>query len=304
MPKFLAIFLVICSTFFWGANFNVGKYVVNDFAPMIATALRFLIASILIFTIVMIKDRNFLQTFKNNFKMYFILGIIGVAGFNGLFLFGVKYSSPINCALIMSTNPLVTNIFAYFILKKKIFSYQKIGMLISLVGVIIILTQGSLHALLNLNFAFGDILIIIGNICWALYGVLSIRYLSKSSPLATTASTMIIGTIALIVFSFFEGHVDQAFHQSSSIYLAITFMAICGAVLAYLFWNIGMARLGAAQTSIFFNFVPVFTVLVSIFLGHPIYLIQIVGGVIILCGVIISSNVIQLPIKVKKYQRH
>ncbi len=296
MPKLLAIFLVICSTFFWGTNFNVGKYVVGEIAPMIATALRFLIASFLIFVLVMLKERNFLQTFKKNIKIYSILGIIGVAGFNGLFLFGVKYSSPINCALIMSTNPLITNIFAYFILKKKIYSYQKIGMLLSLIGVIIILTQGSFHTILSLNFAVGDILIIIGNICWALYGVLSIRYLSKSSPIITTASTMIIGTMALIIFSFFEGHVDQAFHQSSSIYFAITFMAIFGAVLAYLFWNIGMAQLGAAQTSIFFNFVPVFTVLVSLFLGHPIYFIQVVGGAIILCGVIISSNVIRLPI--------
>ncbi|KAB8028584.1 DMT family transporter [Fluviispira multicolorata] len=300
MSKTLAIFLVICSTFFWGSNFNVGKYVVGEMSPLIATALRFSLASLVIIIITIIKEKNFFQMLKENIIIYILLGFIGVAGFNSFFLIGLKHSSAINCALIMSTNPLLTNIFAKYILKKEIFTFQKIGMIISFVGVLLILTQGSLDTLLKLKFSAGDWIIIIGNICWALYGVLCLRYLKNSSALATTASTMFFGTLVLIILAFFEGNVSQVFQQNISIYSAIAYMGICGAVLAYLFWNTGVAKLGAGTTSLFFNFVPVFTVLISILLGHPVLMIQILGGAIILLGVLTSSNFIRIPLKTKR----
>ena len=80
----------------------------------------------------------------------------------------------------MGTNPLVTALFAYFILKSPITKQQMLGIAFALVGVILVLTQGSFEIIRTLSISKGDLLILAGNICWALYGVLGRKYLKGS----------------------------------------------------------------------------------------------------------------------------
>lgn len=298
MSKRITIFLVILSTVFWGANFNAGKLVVEHMSPIMAATLRFSLASLLIMFLVFLKETNISEIFKNNWKIFILLGTIGVAGFNGLFFYGLKYTTPVNGALIMATNPLVTLILAAFILHEPIRLNQRIGIFCSLIGVIIVVTQGSLEMLFHLKIAVGDLIIMAANVCWGLYGVLSRRYIKNSKPLITTALTMVIGTLLLMLFAFNSDiSMNQLTNQAWSVYFAILFMGIFGSVLAYLFWNYGIANLGAGQTSIYFNLVPVFTVLISIGFGQQVTLLQICGGLFVIFGVLISANVIRFPRK-------
>lgn len=296
MSKNTTIFLVILSTIFWGANFNVGKLVVEHLPPIMAATLRFSLGSVLIVCLVSYKETNISAAVRNNWNLFILLGIIGVAGFNGLFFYGLKYTTPVNGALIMATNPLVTLMLASFLLKNPIYFNQRVGIFFSLIGVMIVVTQGSLEALLQLKIATGDFIIMGANICWGLYGVLSRRYIKNSTPLITTASTMIFGTLLLIFFTLnIDNSTIHLINQGWSVYAAIVFMAIFGSVLAYLFWNYGIANLGAEQTAVYFNLVPVFTVVISISTGQPVSLLQIIGGLLVIFGVLISTKVVRIP---------
>lgn len=297
MSKKIAILFVTLSALFWGANFNAGKIAVEHLSPITAAAIRFSLASLIIIPIVLLWESNIKETVKRNLGMYILLGIIGVAGFNGLFFLGLKYTTPVNGALIMATNPIVTMLLAALILNDTIRANQRLGMLFSLIGVIVVITHGSLALLLQLKIALGDWIIMAANICWALYGVLGRRYLKNSKPLITTAATMALGSIALIIFSGYEASITQLTNQSWQVYFSLIYMAVFGSVLAYLFWNYGILHLGVGNTSIFFNLVPVFTVLISIGMGQPILLVQTIGGVLVILGVLVSSNVIELPAK-------
>ncbi|MHB1221930.1 MAG: DMT family transporter, partial [Gammaproteobacteria bacterium] len=184
-----------------------------------------------------------------------------------------------------------------FILKDPIRFNQRVGMFISLIGVIFVVTHGSLEMLLRLKIAFGDWITMAANICWALYGVLGRRYLKNSKPLMTTAATMLVGSLVLIAFSFYGSSVTPLLHQTWQVYTALIYMAVFGSVLAYLFWNYGIAKLGAGNTSLFFNLVPIFTVFISMLMGQPISALEIFGGSVVILGVLISANFIKLPIK-------
>ena len=113
----------------------------------------------------------------------------------------MKHTEAMNGALIMATNPLVTTLLASFILREKIIKRQGIGMLLALLGVVFVLTQGSFTILQNLSFSKGDFYILLGNICWALYGVLGRKLIKTSSPIQTTTYTMTIGAIAFMIIS-------------------------------------------------------------------------------------------------------
>lgn len=292
MSKLTAIFLVLLSTLFWGINFHAGKYVVGYLSPLDSAAIRFTLSSIVVLFMLLVAESptTIWAAVKTQWKAYILLGIVGIAGFNGLFFWGLKYSTAVNSALIMATNPLVTVLIAALLLKDPVRINQYIGMFLSLVGIILVITQGKWVLLQHFQIAFGDWIIMAANICFALYGVLCRRFLKESKPIITTAMTMIIGTLALLFCTSLSPTPSAWFQQSWQVYAAVLHMALLGTVLAYLFWNSGIIYLGINQTVIFFNLVPVFAVLFAIMLGQPVLLPQMVGGILVLLGVLISTN--------------
>lgn len=275
---------------FTGATFNLAKYTVKYFSAFSVASWRFGLASIVMIIILMVRERFKLNSLKENGQMYIILGIIGIFGFNALFFLGMKFTSPINGALIMATNPLVTTILSRFILNTPITKHQGIGIGFSLIGVVIVITQGSWHVISHLSFSIGDILILCGNLCWSLYGVLGRRYIKNSSALSTTTYTMVIGTIFLIIVSAFNPSSMPIPQIPLVAWSAVGFMAFFTTVLGYLFWNQGISEIGASKTSIFFNLVPVVTMIISFVLGNTVLWIQVIGTVLVISGVVISSD--------------
>ncbi len=288
--------LTLCAVIFWGANFNAGKVLVNYFDPLHLVAIRFLCSLLCILPVILFtKARTlFIPGFKQNFWVYALLSLIGIIGYNGFVFEGVKYTSSVNAALIMATNPPLTMFFAAFLLQEKMNRSQKLGAMISLLSVAIVITQGSIQALLQLQFSFGDLIVMLANICWAFYNVLSKRYLKDSIPLITTTSTMLISTILLLILG--GAKQMQAFHnlfeQTSTVYFPLIYMVVLGTVAAYLFWNYGISRLGAVKTAVFFNLVPIVTIIISFFQGQTVSWIQIIGVLSVIFGVLLSTKAI------------
>ena len=296
MQKKIALMLVTLSAIFWGTNFNIGKILIEQISPLAVAAIRFFLASLFLIPILFCFESKALikETVKRNAWVYLCLGVIGIAGFNCLISVGLKHTTAINASLIMASNPLLTLLLSAIFLKKSINASQRLGLLVSLSGVVAVITHGSLDILLHLKIASGDWFIMAGNLCWAAYGVFGLRYLNDSKPMITTAATMFIGSIVLIFMAGFDVNMSQLLHQTPQIYSALVYMAIFGSVLAYLFWNYGITHLGAGNTSVFFNLVPVVTVLVAAMRGESITLVQMIGGLIVISGVLLSTNVINV----------
>lgn len=116
----------------------MGKIIIEQISPFSAAAIRFFIASLFIVPILILFEspKAIKDAIKRNAWGYFILGIIGVAGYNGLFFVGLKYTTPINGALILATNPIITLILSAILLKTTICINQRIGLLFSFIGVL------------------------------------------------------------------------------------------------------------------------------------------------------------------------
>lgn len=284
---------------FTGATFNLAKFSVYYFSAASAAGWRFGIAAVLLFTILAIQKKLRWDIVREYGRIYTILGIIGIFGFNSFFFLGMKYTTPLNGALIMATNPLLTTILAYFLLKIPLTKRQIIGIIFALTGVLLVLTQGSWEIIKTLSISKGDFFILIGNLCWALYGVLGRKYLSQSSSMETTTYTMIIGALCLIVLSVFSPSPLPISNVTIAAWGAILFMAIFTSVLGYLWWNKGMETIGAGNTSLFFNLVPIVTMVFSIITGTPVTIVQICGTMLVILGVLTSTGLMQFKKGVK-----
>ncbi len=290
MQKKSAITLLILCTLFWGGNFNASKLVVEQLHPLVAAALRFSLAAVFILGLVFLREKKIFYFFRRYFWTYLFLGIVGIAGANELLYLGLKYTTPVNTSFIMATTPLVTLMIGSFLLKESIHFPQKMGIALSFFGISIVLLQGSLNGFLQLKAVFGDLIVLGANVCWSLYGVVTRSQLKDVPPLVSTACAMGVGACVMVILaaSNISWHTFQ--NMSGTVFAAFVYMAIFGTVLAYFFWNIGITHLGAGKTAVFYNLVPVFTILISVSLGNKLTVAQILGGGIVILGVFVSSQ--------------
>jgi drug/metabolite transporter (DMT)-like permease len=266
----------------WGANFNLSKHVLVDLNALVAGAARFDIAALVMLVVSALK-RQAVPLIRHG-RAYATLGLIGVGGFNGLFFYGMQMTSAVNGALIMALNPLLTALLAFFLSGDRLGARQWLGFAIGLVGVAVVVLGAGAH----LQVGRGDLLIMAANLCWALYNVLAARLLPRSAgALANSTGVMLAGGIALSLAAVLAGAPITV--PGNDALASLLMMSVGGSVLAYLFWNAGIARLGAARTALFLNLVPVSSMLISTFEGRPPTWVQMAGGAIVIGAVSLAT---------------
>jgi drug/metabolite transporter (DMT)-like permease len=265
----------------WGANFNLAKPVVAEMRPLIAAADRFLIAAGIMLVITYATGNRL--TWRHA-RIYLILGLLGVFGFNLFFFLGMSSTSPVNGALIMGLNPVLTSLIASWILGDQPTRLQWLAFPVGLLGVAIVVLGAGAH----LEVSRGDALLFVASLSWAFYNV----YLRKLTPmgasaLAITTGTMVAGAAALTLLAFVSGgrFVVPSLHAGS----ALLMMSVSGGVLAYLFWSAGIAKLGPARAAIFMNVVPVASMAISTAAGVPPTPAQLLGGALVIGAVMFSA---------------
>lgn len=292
MKKVPVVYLTLTlSAIFWGANFNAGKIAVEVMSPTQVAAWRFILAGVVILALFWLKERPTWSSIKPYAFIYLLMGIVGIFLMN-IFLFnGLEATSPINTSLITATNPLLTICLSVFLLKEKINFRQLGGIVISFLGVLLVLTNGSLTELESITN--GDVYVLLATTLWSLYGILGKKYVGNGSPLATTAITMTVGSLFFLPYaSLTTGEATSA--KVMEAWLAVIFMALFCSVLAYLWWNQGISRIGANKTSLFFNIVPISTMTISALSGESIGTAQLIGVLVTISGIIWSTKMPKL----------
>jgi drug/metabolite transporter (DMT)-like permease len=274
-------FMAVMAAIFWGANFNLAIPVVAELGPYIAGESRCILAAIIMVLITLIRSETIPLRY---WRTYLILGVAGVFGFNFFFFLGMETTSAINGALIMALNPLLTAILAYLILQERPNTLQIIAFPVGILGVaIVLLGAGS-----DMKISSGDIYIFIANLSWALYNVLVRKLMPTNvSGIANTAGIMTVGAIALSVVALSQG--DRFIVPTVSTGAALLMMTIGGSVLAYIFWNASLTKLGPSKAAIFMNLVPVTSMIIAAIESHPPNNVQLLGSVLVLSAITCSS---------------
>ncbi len=228
---------------------------------------------------------------RQNAVAFILLGGVGVAGFNGALFVGLQTSDPITASLIMATTPLSANLLESVLNRRLPTQLRIFGAMISLLGVAMVVTNGSFLTGTDIAFASGDLIILLGSLAWAAYTVGCRAFVKNSTPLETTTWTMVSGAITLIALAaILEQPFVAAANASLISHVSTAYMAIAGSVLAYLFWTIGVSVRGPGPTSVFFNFVPVFALLISVIQGNIPGGIQMLGIALTIFGVLVGDG--------------
>ena len=274
----------------WGVQPLFIKLAVREITPVSLTVVRFILISATIFLIMRWRRKTPLLPPLASLFPLFCMGVTGVAVNNVAQFTGLQYSTVGNATLIASTTPAVTALLAVLFLRERLLPIQWLGIAISLLGVLVLFSKGSLEALLHISFNYGDILFFCAQLGWAAYMLIGFRVMRHLSAMATTAWAGVFGALTTFVYGLFTGELHYApLSTAGMAYMA--YVVWVGGVCAMVFWNLGIKAVGAGQAAVFLNIMPLMGVGVGIaVLGEDFYWQECFGAVGILSGVYLLTQ--------------
>jgi len=283
-------FLVL-ATLFWAGNFVVGGPLVEVLPPFGLNLVRWCIALAVLVPLTLLREGTaFIRPAARSWPSLLVMGVTGVLLFNSLVYLALSETSSINAALINGATPIIALFIAAALGYGRPTGRGLLGSLVCLLGVAWVVSRGSLETLVNLSPNRGDLFMLVAAFCWALYTVLSGRVTRQVSPLAATTASVVLAFPLLVLAGGYELVTQEHAEINPAVLAGFLYVGLAAGVAAFLAWNAGIGRLGAARGTIFLNLVPVFTAAIAIpALGERLITAQILGGLLVLLGVSLVS---------------
>jgi drug/metabolite transporter (DMT)-like permease len=278
----------------WGGQFVVGKSALGDVSAFPLTTLRYALAAALwLLVLWAVEGRRALRVDGRGRRLFW-LGTLGFAGFNLLAYTGLAHARPQSASLIVALGPLLTALVLWQRTKQRPTRTTLTLLGIALVGVALVISGGDPATLVDGSVGWGDALVLGGVLSFVLYSLGASEF-HDFSPLRYTALTASLGWISVAfatVIAIASGLVPlPSGGEVWSVTPQIAYLAIPGAFVAVLTWNSAIARLGAQNTVLFSNLIPVTTFAIEIARGYRPDWAELAGAGLTI-GALVANNLL------------
>jgi len=288
----LTVLLLTVPPLLWAGNAVVGRLVRELVSPLTLNFVRWVIAFVLLLPLAASVLRGDSPLWAH-WKRYALLGLLGIGLYNAFQYLALQTSTPINVTLVGSSLPLWMLATGTLFFGARVSGREIAGALLSMLGVLLVLSRGEWRQLLGLRLVPGDLYMILGTIAWAFYSWLLARTREPKQVRQDWAAFLMAqlvfglawsGALAAGEWTLTDAHLDLGW----PLVAAMAFIGIGPAVVAYRCWGTGVQRAGPQAASIFMNLTPLFAaVLSAAFLReaphwyHGVAFVLIVGGIVV-----------------------
>jgi drug/metabolite transporter (DMT)-like permease len=219
------------------------------------------------------------------------MGVITISTFNSVVYFALNYTQVINAVLMLSAIPAATIVLSSLMKIEKTNIFQLIGLLVSIVGIGSIISNGDFQKIISLDFNKGDIWMLVCVITWSLYSTLLKKNKFKFSQFTLIQLMVSVGIIFLIPQFFYEKSIGLELNLDKNFFLILTYVAIFPAIAAYYFWQKGIELIGPNRASMFIQLMPLFSAIMAIIIFKEKFeMYHFVGAFFILSGIYLSNK--------------
>ncbi len=291
MQKNLFIYIkLLLTAIFWGGTFIAGKMISETVNPCSASFLRFAIASFFLIIITIKIEGKLPKLKKSQILPVVLLGFTGVFAYNILFLTGLRYINAGKAALIIAMNPVFISLLSALFFKERLDLIKIIGILMSVTGAIIVISNGRITDFVGYSFGKGEFLICGCVLSWVSYSLIGRAVMDDLSPIVSVCYSSVIGAVLLFIPALYNDIFSHIGSYSSMDWTSLFYLGFFGTVIGFFWYYEGINQIGPTKASVFINFVPISAIILAFFiLNEQITISLFIGAVLVVSGIYFTN---------------
>ncbi len=287
----------LLATVSWGGMFPVMTHALTYIDPFNFTTFRYGIAGIAFALLLLFREgQNSFRLKGERWGLAWLFGTLGFAGFGFLVFLGQSLAGPggaLTASIMMATMPMLGLLTIWALKKVRPHASTMSFILLSFSGVVLVITNGDVFAVLNSPISLAaNLLLIAGALCWVLYTIGG-SYFPGWSPLRYTTMTTLLGMISVVLIDLFlVGSGAISVPSAASIITIVPhllYMALVAGLVAVLCWNVGNRIITPTNGVLFMDVVPITAFIVSALNGVVPTNMQITGAVITAMALVLNN---------------
>jgi len=286
--------LLVLTTLFWGGNSVAGKAAVGHIDPYVLIVLRWSGALLVLIPFALGPVRRDWPTIRARWWLYLFYGAVGYALFNVLIYVAAYFTSGINNAIDQTSINIFVMLLSFALFRTRVRPLQLVGVALTMVGVALTATHGDLARILQLDINFGDGLVLIASLAYAVYSI-ALRWRPKTNWLSFLFASFFGAVLASIVFQLsLGGGVSQFVAELPKVtplgWAIVAYTVIFPSLISQMFYVRGVELIGANRASLFINLIPLFGAVGSVLLlGEQLQPFHFIAGALIAAGIVLAE---------------
>ena len=287
-----AYLMLVCATLFWAGNFNVGKIAFMENIPPFSLAFfRWLLVWIILLPFTLKEILKIKKEIFKNLPLLFLLGFTSVAIFSSFTYNALNYTQIINASLFNTAIPAMIILVCFLLKIEKTNIFQLSGLLISILGILVIITRLDMNILLTLDFNRGDLFMLGGVIAWGIYSAFLKKRTFKVSLLALVQIFCSLGLLILFPAFLYELMQGKTLVVNKDLFYILLYVAIFPSIGSYYCWAGAVSIIGANRAGIFLSLIPLFSIIFAImFFNEKFLFFHFIGSILIIIGLFLSNK--------------
>jgi len=295
MQNTKAYIMLVCATLFWAGNFMIGKLAFfSNVPPMSLVFLRWSLVWLILFPFTYKEILRHKEIILGNLPILFFLALTSVGLFNSFTYLSLVHTQVINASLFNTAIPAIIILLCFLFKIEKTNKYQITGLIISVLGILSIITKLNLEIILSLNFNKGDLIMIGGVISWGLYSSF-LKRKKFNLPLLTLVHILCsFGLIFIFPQFMYEVAQGKVIDLNTDLFYILIFLALFPSIGSYYCWAGAVSIVGANRAGIFLSLIPLFSTIMAIwFYKEQFQFFHLIGAILIILGLFLSNKEIK-----------
>ena len=284
--------MLVCASLFWAGNFMIGKYAfLTEIPPLSLVFYRWCLVWIILLPFTYKEIIKYKDTILNNLPLLFLLGLTSVGLYNSFTYLSLIHTQVINSSLFNAAIPAIIILLCFLFKIEKTNKFQILGLIISVCGILAIITKLKLDILLSLNFNNGDLIMIGGVITWGVYSTL-LKKKKFTLPLLTLVHVICtFGLISVFPQFLYELSNGQVINFDTNLVYTLIFLALFPSIGSYYCWAGAVSVIGANRAGISLSLIPLFSSIMAIVIyNEKFQFFHLIGSILIILGLFLSNK--------------
>ena len=276
----------------WSGNFIVGKFAtLFEIPPLTLNTFRWISVWLILIPFTYKEIYNNLAYIKKNFFVIGFMGVITISTFNSVVYFALNYTQVINAVLVLAIIPAVTIVLSSLMKIEKTNVFQIFGLILSIIGVGSIISNGDIQRVMSLSFNNGDLWMLVCVLSWALYSTLLKKNKLKLSQFSLIQIMVSVGVLFLIPQYFYEQSIGLEVNLNKAFFLILFYVVVFPALAAYYCWQKGVEIIGPNRATMFIQLMPLFSAVMAIMIFNEKFeFYHFAGAAFIVSGIYLSNK--------------